>query len=118
MPAVRQSCPLSPTLSVMCIEPRANMARAHKHYKGLICPHIKEPLKISMFADDTFFIIKNQKDHGTALKLLKAKIIFESHHDIGQAVDKTVPSYFSSPRNFDNWVLSLLNLFESNSYDF
>jgi hypothetical protein len=82
---------LSPTLSVMCIEPQANMARAHKHYKSLICPHIKEPLKISMFADDTLVIIKNQKDHATALKLIKAKIIFESHHDIGQAVDKTVP---------------------------
>jgi hypothetical protein len=54
----------------MCIEPLANMVRAHKHYKGLIYPQIKEPLKISMFADDTFFIIKNQKDHDTALKLI------------------------------------------------
>jgi hypothetical protein len=54
----------------MCIEPLANMVRVHKHYKGLIYPQIKEPLKISMFADDTFFIIKNQKDHDTALKLI------------------------------------------------
>jgi hypothetical protein len=70
MSGVRQGCPLSPTLYVMCIEPLANMVRAHKHYKGLIYSRIKEPLKISMFADDTFFIIKNQKDHDTALKLI------------------------------------------------
>jgi hypothetical protein len=55
---------------VMCNEPLANMVRIHKHYKGLIYPQVKEPLKISMFADDTFFIIKNQKDHDTALKLI------------------------------------------------
>jgi hypothetical protein len=50
MSGVRQGCPLSPTLFVMCVEPLANMVRAHRHYKGLIYPQIKEPLKISMFA--------------------------------------------------------------------
>jgi hypothetical protein len=50
----------------MCIEPLENLVRAHKPYKGLIYPHIKEPQKISMFADDTFFIIKNQKYNDTA----------------------------------------------------
>lgn len=70
----------------MCIEPLANMVRAHKHYKGLIYPQIKEPLKISMFADDTFFIIKNQKDHDTALKLIS---IYEKGTGAKANVSKT-----------------------------
>jgi len=86
MSGVRQGCPLSPTLFVMCIEPLANMVRAHKHYKGLIYPQIKEPLKISMFADDTFFIIKNQKDHDTALKLIS---IYEKGTGAKANVSKT-----------------------------
>jgi hypothetical protein len=62
------------------------MVRAHKHYKGLIYPHIKEPLKNSIFADDTLFIIKNQKDHDTALKLIS---IYEKGTGAKANVSKT-----------------------------
>ena len=46
------------------------MVRAHKHFKRLICQGIKEPLKISLFADDTFFFIKDQKDYDLVFSLL------------------------------------------------
>jgi hypothetical protein len=49
--SVRQGCPLSMQLFVLCQEPLANAIRAKPHIKGIKVPNVKEVKNIT-FADD------------------------------------------------------------------
>ena len=67
---VRQGCPLSPYLFVLCVEILANAIRKEKQIKGVCIA--KSELKISQFADDTTLILdKEENSFFTALNLLE-----------------------------------------------
>ena len=57
--SVRQGCPLSPLLYVLCLEPMLKAIREDKNIKGLHIAGYKEQCKLSAFADDCKFLLKN-----------------------------------------------------------
>ena len=56
----RQGCPLSPLLFNMVLEGSATAIRGEKEIKGIQIG--KEEVKLSLFADDMIFYIKNPED--------------------------------------------------------
>ena len=68
---VRQGCPLSPLLYVICIEVLAANLRANSVIKGIRLPRIPDPLPVlSLYADDTSVI---------AISDVATKAVFETH---------------------------------------
>ena len=55
----RQGCPLSPLLFYIVLEVWATAIRAEKEIKGI---QIGKEVKLSLFADDMIFYIKNPED--------------------------------------------------------
>jgi hypothetical protein len=67
---VRQGCPLSPTLFALCIEPLGNLIRSNQNYSGIKISE-SNSYKVSKFADDTVFFVKDQNDHDIALECIR-----------------------------------------------
>ena len=57
--SVRQGCPLSPLLYVICLEPVLHAIRNDTDIQGLHVPGVSAPCKLSAFADDCKFFLKN-----------------------------------------------------------
>ena len=60
--SVRQGCPLSPLLYVLCIEPMLEMVRRDDNVHGLRIPGQEEIMKGVAYADDTTFMPTREKD--------------------------------------------------------
>lgn len=58
--SVRQGCPLSPLLYIICLEPVLQMIREDTEIKGIQIPGDKSMCKLSAYADDCKFFVKNQ----------------------------------------------------------
>ena len=56
---VRQGCPLSPYLFILCVEVQAEKIRNTKDIKGMIVN--QNEIKISQYADDTTLILDGSK---------------------------------------------------------
>jgi hypothetical protein len=65
---VRQGCPLSPLLYVLCLEPVLNKIRADSAVKGLFLPGKPEGNKLAAFADDTKFLLSDEHSAHTVLQ--------------------------------------------------
>ena len=88
--SARQGCPIAPLLYVIQAEPMACAIRADKNIEGISFSNSEntqlfEP-KLSMFADDTQLISKNEKSIKKAFEILEiyesasgAKINFEKN---------------------------------------
>ena len=64
---VRQGCPLSPYIFILCAEVLANKIRANKDIKGItVCGN---EIKISQYADDTTMILDGSKKSFTSALL-------------------------------------------------
>ena len=64
---VRQGCPLSPYIFILCAEVLANEIRANKDIKGItVCG---KEIKISQYADDTTMILDGSKKSFTSALL-------------------------------------------------
>ena len=59
--SVRQGCPLSPLLYIICLEPVLQTIREDPKIKGVPIPGTKEDCKTSAYADDCKFFVKNQE---------------------------------------------------------
>ena len=59
--SVRQGCPLSPLIYVLCLEPLLKAIRNDENIKGIHVAGWKEPCKLSAFADDCKFLLKNTR---------------------------------------------------------
>ena len=57
---VRQGCPLSPYLYVLCIESFALAIRSDPHISGIKLPCYPDPLKILQYADDNNLFLSNK----------------------------------------------------------
>ena len=66
--SVRQGCPLSPLIYVLCLEPVLQRIRDSPDVKGLQVPGILTPCKLTAYADDCKFFIK---DHDSAKKIIE-----------------------------------------------
>ena len=56
--AVRQGCPLSPYLFILCVEPLAHKIRNTNEIKGIKIDNLEH--KISQYADDTTLFLKGE----------------------------------------------------------
>ena len=54
---VRQGCPLSPLLYVLCIESFAVKIRSDPHIQGIVFPGSTHETRISLYADDNTGIV-------------------------------------------------------------
>jgi len=66
--SVRQGCPLSALLYVLCIEPLAEAIRKDPAFDGLKLPAAQEEIRISQYADDTNTIVTSERSIETTLK--------------------------------------------------
>ena len=72
--SVRQGCPLSPLLYVLCIEPLLELVRKDDSVQGLRIPGQEETMKVVAYADDTTFTPTKEND---ILQILHHFEIFE-----------------------------------------
>ena len=63
---VRQGCPLSPYLFILCVENPANTIRQNKNIEGIRIGTTE--LKISQLADDTVCYVKNMNSLTTLIE--------------------------------------------------
>jgi exonuclease III len=66
--SVRQGCPLSALLYVLCIEPLAEAIRKDAAFDGLKLPAVQEEIRISQYADDTNTIVTSERSIETTLR--------------------------------------------------
>ena len=66
--SVRQGCPLSPLLYIICLEPVLQTIRVDPKIKGVPIPGTKDDCKTSAYADDCKFFVKNQESAEQILK--------------------------------------------------
>ena len=59
MHSIRQGCPLSALLYVLCIEPLAIAIRQDPRIRGLKLPSSRERVRLALYADDTNSFIGN-----------------------------------------------------------
>ena len=74
--SVRQGCPLSPLLYVLCVEPFSHNIRRNPDIKGLPIPGNEESAKVSSYADDATYIL---------ISLLSARILLDTCTIFGDA---------------------------------
>ena len=75
---VRQGCPLSALLFIMCVEVLACKVRQCNEIKGIALPHensIRKVVKIAQLADDTTLFVE---DENSILKILELMEEFEN----------------------------------------
>ena len=65
---VRQGCPLSPLLFIICNEVMSNWIKGDNNVEGIMINHVE--IKINMYADDTTFYVKNTKSLFRILHIL------------------------------------------------
>ena len=58
--SVRQGCPLSPLLYILCLEPVLQAIRDDKDIKGVQIPGMQQQCKLTAYADDCKFFLKSQ----------------------------------------------------------
>ena len=103
---VRQGCPLSPYLFILCAEIMATVIRNEKHIQGISINNIQ--YKIMMYADDTNIIITcNEMDLRTVIE------VFEKFHHISGLkinLDKTTMLILGALKGSDIKMASDINV--------
>jgi hypothetical protein len=81
---IRQGCPVSPYLFIVCVELLASKIRANEEIEGLKIGQVEH--KVLQFADDTVLLLKNKKSIIKSLEMLK---IFGKSSGLKMNIDKT-----------------------------
>lgn len=66
--SVRQGCPLSALLYVLCIEPLAEAIRKDPSFDGFKMPAAQEEIRLSQYADDTNTVVTSERSIATTLR--------------------------------------------------
>ena len=61
--SVRQSCPMSILLYVLCLEPLIDRINKNPHIKGIKIPHCHEEIKTTQHADDMTVMIASDMSY-------------------------------------------------------
>lgn len=83
----RKGCPLSPLIITLCIEPLANLIRAHLHLQGIMINHVES--QVSLFADYVVLYLSSPTQsihHLTPILSLFAEVF-------GLSINKISPNY-------------------------
>ena len=68
---IRQGCPVSPILFIICVEVLGIRIRSSQCLAGFDFGHPQKPIKISQYADDGIVFLKNRNDMCSALNILE-----------------------------------------------